>query len=408
MSLLVTDGDQRSTLAVVRALGRAGITVAVGADQPVSLAGSSRYCARTVCYPSPLLDPQGFQAFLQQEVASGQYRMLLPMTDVTAQLLSQVRETISPTVSVPIPGAQQVKRVQDKRHMTLLALQLGIPCPQSFMLQDHEQLEEVARRVSYPAVVKPRFSRYLQGAKWMFGTVHYARDAAELIARYQEIHQQIPGPLVQEKVEGEGRGVFLLLWDGALKAAFCHRRLREKPPWGGVSVYSESIPLDEELVRASFNLLAQIGWQGVAMVEFKLDGRNGTAKFIEVNGRFWGSLQLAIDAGINFPMLLYRLAMGENPPPQFIYKVGARSRWLLGDLDHLIILLTHSRAPNGLPCRRGSKLRACADFLRLFERNMHYDVLRREDLAPGWFECKSYLADTWRKVFSGNKEISAT
>ena len=68
---------------------------------------------------------------------------------------------------------------------------------------------------------------------------------------------------------------------------------------------------------------------------------------MEVNGRFWGSLQLAIDAGMNFPLLFYRLAIGEDVPSQFDYKAGVRSRWLLGDLDQLLIRLTHSGWANG-------------------------------------------------------------
>ena len=75
--------------------------------------------------------------------------------------------------------------------------------------------------------------------------------------------------------------MFLLSWNGELKAAFCHRRLREKPPWGGVSVYRESIPFDEEIVEKSFTLLQAIGWQGPAMVEFKVDQ---TRRAAEIDG----------------------------------------------------------------------------------------------------------------------------
>jgi hypothetical protein len=201
---------------------------------------------------------------------------------------------------------------------------------------------------------------------------------------------------VQEKVEGEGRGVFLLLWDGEVKAAFCHRRLREKPPWGGVSVLSESLPLDEELVGRSAALLRKLGWQGVAMVEYKLDARDARAKLMEVNGRFWGSLQLAIDAGMDFPLLLYRLATGEDVPAQRNYRAGVKSRWLLGDLDHLWIRLRHAQGPNGAPLGGGSRLRACLDFLKLAERGQRYDVMRAEDFGPAWFELKGYVRDALR------------
>ncbi len=391
MAVFVTDGDQRSTLAVVRALGGAGISVTVGHNLLTSLAGSSRYCANRISYPSPLEEGRRFQAFLCDEIPRGRWRVLLPMTDVTMRLVAEVRECLAPLVRLPIPAEKQVELAQDKRHVVLLARKLGMACPETYMLSEGENLQDLVRTCRYPVVIKPRFSRFLRDGSWVAGNVEYAYDPEDLIARYRQSHERIPYPLVQEKIDGEGRGIFLLLWDNELKAAFCHRRLREQPPWGGVSVYRESIAMDEGLVEKSLALLRAISWQGVAMVEFKVDQRDGQAKLMEVNGRFWGSLQLAVDAGMNFPLLLYRLACGENVPAQFNYQGGVKSRWLLGDLDHLLIRLTRSCKSNGLSGCQGPKLRACVDFLKFYERNLHYEVFRVDDPNPGWFECKTYL-----------------
>jgi predicted ATP-grasp superfamily ATP-dependent carboligase len=396
VAVFVTDGDQRATLALVRGLGREGIAVTVGSDGATSLAGSSRYCAKKVRYPSPLEHMEAFQTALVDEMLNGRYRVLFPMSDITMLLVAQMRQALTPLVRLPIPNLNQIELAQDKRHIVLLALQLGIACPETFLLREGESLADVARRVCYPVVIKPRFSRFLRNGKWVFGNVQYAHDAEALAARYHESHRQIPEPLVQEKIEGEGRGVFLLVWNGELKAAFCHRRLREKPPWGGVSVYRESIPSDNELMEKSFALLRALGWQGPAMVEFKMDRRGGPAKLMEVNGRFWGSLQLAIDAGINFPLLLYRLANGEDVPAQFNYRIGVKSRWLLGDLDHLWIRLTHFGEANGFSRYDTSKLRACLNFMKVYERDLHYEVFRFEDQGPGWYEWRLYLRELWR------------
>lgn len=407
MTVLVTDGEQRSALAVVRALGRAGIAVTVGSGLATSLAGCSRYCARTVRYPSPWEGPVGFQASLREEMMRGPYHMLLPMTDVTVWLVAQVREALSPGVQRSLPSEEQVKLAQDKRHMLLVARQLGIACPETFLLNEGDAIEDVARVVRYPAVIKPRYSRFFREGSWVAGPVQYAHDPEDLIAKYREAKAQIPHPIVQEKIEGEGRGIFLLLWDGEVKAAFHHERLREKPPWGGVSVYCESLPLNQKLVEQSHALLQAIGWQGPAMVEYKMDRRDSHAKLMEVNGRFWGSLQLAIDAGMNFPLLLYRLATGEHVRAQFNYKVGVKSRWLLGDLDHLYIRLRHSRWPNGESGPTVTNLRACLNFIKFYERGLHYEVLRLEDPGPGWFELKSYVQDAWQRLGSHAEKVCA-
>ena len=400
-SAFVTDGDQRATLAVVRALGGAGIAVTVGSTQATSLAGSSRYCSKQVRYPSPSQDGSGFQEFLSDELNRGGYRVLIPMGDITTWLASEARESIETWTELPIPGPDQIKQAQDKGQVLDLAQRLGIPCPAVASLARADDLAQAARRIGYPLVIKPRFSHFRRNGCWVSGPVQYAYSEQDLRQKYHECEARIPQPLIQERLSGEGRGVFLLVWDGQLKGAFCHRRLREKPPWGGVSVYRESIPLDEGLVEKSFTLLKALSWRGVAMIEFKMDARDGLPKLMEVNGRFWGSLQLAIDAGLNFPLLLYRLACGENVRPEFDYKIGVKSGWLLGDLDQLLIRLT--RSGNGLP--EGSKLKACAEFVKFRERDLHYEVFRRDDPRPGWFELKSYMREILRSV-KGSRELS--
>ena len=91
-------------------------------------------------------------------------------------------------------------------------------------------------------------------------------------------------------------------------------------------------------------LLGPLGWHGVAMLEFKQDAAHREVFLIEVNGRFWGSLQLAIAAGVDFPYLTYQLAVGERPSVPRALPVGVKNRWLLGDLDHLLIRLFDGRA----------------------------------------------------------------
>ncbi len=401
MAVFVTDGDQRSTLAVVRALGGAGIPVTVGHHQTACLAGSSRFCAGTRVYPSPSEQPEEFLNWLRTELQGGRYRVLFPMTDVTLQLIAERRDELASLVRLPIPSAEQVRKSRDKACMLEAARNLGMDCPRTYPAGE-SSLEEIQNRAPYPLVLKSRFSRLLRDGRWQSGGLEYARTPEELRSQHAALQARDPGLLIQERIEGEGRGIFLLLWNQELKAAFGHRRLREKPPWGGVSVYRESTPVDRPLLERSLALLRSLEWQGVAMVEFKLDHRDQRFKFMEVNGRFWGSLQLAQDAGLNFPLMLYRLACGEDVPACFDYQVGVRSRWLLGDLDHLLLRLKGSSPLNGVTREPVSRLRACLDFLQPAEPNLHYEVLRREDPGPGFFEFRAYLRDLLRR--SGAKQ----
>jgi hypothetical protein len=146
-------------------------------------------------------------------------------------------------------------------------------------------------------------------------------------------------------------------------------------------VYRESIPLDPALARHAIALLEYFDWQGVAMVEFKLDATTGTPYLMEVNGRLWGSLQLAVDAGVDFPTLLVRAALGERPAPITSYRAGIRCRWWWGDVDHLIARLRHSRAALALPPEATGRWRTLWEFARV-RRGDRNEVLRWDDPAP--------------------------
>jgi predicted ATP-grasp superfamily ATP-dependent carboligase len=167
----------------------------------------------------------------------------------------------------------------------------------------------------------------------------------------------------------------VLRWNGRVVAAFAHRRLREKPPEGGVSVYRESIALDPDLVAAGRRMLEALNWQGVAMIECKREQATGRHVFMEVNGRLWGSLQLAIDAGVDFPRLLVGCALGRHVPAVTHYRVGVRSRWFWGDVDHLYLQLRNGGGPSG-------KLAAVRDFLRAGLHRTREEIWRWRDPAP--------------------------
>ena len=176
--------------------------------------------------------------------------------------------------------------------------------------------------------------------------------------------------LVQRRIVGPGRGVFILIWEGCVCAAFGHRRIRE------------SVAVPGELLEKSRRLLEYFGWNGVAMVEFKEDEVTGTPYLMEVNARFWGSLQLAIDSGVDFPKILVDLATGKERAPSPPAKVGVRSRWLWGDVDHLIAALraprSFRRSFSDVPTPWG----ALQNFLVPWRPGNRLEVLRLSDPGP--------------------------
>lgn len=382
--VLVTDGDSRAALAVTRSLGRAGHYVVVGERRMPALAQASKYCSHRIQYPDPVTDPEAFVPFLSNLVRDERIDVLLPVADITTFLITRNRDRFETTYRLPFSPAEVIDRAADKVDIVRTAERLGIPVPRGIVVSDAD--ESIHVPFEYPVVVKPHQSRVWANGQWMATSVSFAASPDALRQDLLRRPRYEYPLLIQERIVGPGTGVFALFQRDTPVALFSHRRLRERPPWGGVSVLSESIPLDRSAIDFATRLLREIGWEGVAMVEFKRDVRDNLPKLMEINGRFWGSLQLAVDAGVDFPALLVRAAVGEPLIPQSAYRIGVRTRWLWGDLDALLLALLKNHA--GAVTTFGAKLRLVLQFLKLGGAGLHYESPMLRDLGPFWFETR--------------------
>jgi len=391
MTVFVTDGDQRPALAIVRTLGRRGLRVMAGEEGPASLASTSKYCARHVTYPSPYRDRRAFDQFLADFVVREHVDVVMPVTDVTTRAVCANQARLERHCALAVPPFGAFELVTNKARLLEYAASCGVPIPRTHVVDGAPRLPDVLERIVYPVVVKPVQSRVPTEHGWEAGGVHYAHGRAQLEELYQD-HDVFSRhtSLIQERIVGPGVGVFVLFDRGTLVADFAHRRLREKPPAGGASVLSESAAVDARLRDHAIRLLGPIGWHGVAMIEYKQDQTSGDFFLMEINGRFWGSLQLAIDAGVDFPFLAWQLATGQRPEAQRPYAVGVKNRWLCGDIDHLLMRLFRSEQSLHLPAGTPSKWRALADFLKFAEPGLHYDVTTRDDVRPWLYELRQY------------------
>ncbi len=385
MRVLVTDGHFRKTLAAVRSLGQKGVQVTVGERTCLNTSFFSKYCARRLVYPSPRQAPNQFIEFFLKEIRTNHYDCLLPMEEETLLLLVKHHSEISKYTYLLSPDLKKIEFVRDKKNLMAFAERIGIPAPRTFHVPPSPEPCKVQgfgpesnevqgspaslvvrglEAIPVPAVIKPRIS------SGSFGIV-YVKKREDLIPSYQSVHERFPFPIVQEWIpDGGGVYGFSALFDEAsnVKAAFIHKKLRMYPVQGGPSTLGEGVE-HPQIMEMGLSLLKSLNWAGVGMAEFKVDPRDGIPKLMEINPRFWGSLQLAIDSGVDFPFLILRMAKGETFEPILHYAVGKRFRWLLlGDILHFL------NNPNRFHLR--------PSFFHFFDPNTSYEIFSKDDPLP--------------------------
>jgi len=387
--VLVLDANQRSGLAVIRSLGKIKNIDVYAADKvEKAIGGSSKYSKHYYQYPSIEKHPTEFIKWLIKLLANNSFDILFPCTETASQLLLLNKQLLGKTL-LPFAPYEMVMSLAHKGNLMKLAKSLDVKIPNSTFFKKASDVN-IPSYKDFPLVIKPCLSQIWRGNKWEHTVVKIVHSTEEL-SNVLEATTWLQNDefMLQQFIPGYGAGLFALYNKGESTAFFAHKRLREKPPEGGVSVLSKSIELPKSLLENTKKILDKASWHGVAMVEFRVSD-DGTPYLMEVNTRFWGSLQLAIDSGVDFPNLLYRITKKEKIGCTNQYKKNAHLRWFLGDLDSLYLTL---RSPK---YSKKDKLICIIIFLTPHFFTTRHQVGRWGDMKPALTELKQYIKDLKR------------
>ncbi len=394
---LVTDAGRGSAIAIIRSLGRRGWRVIAADSSPHSLGFRSRYTAGRVIYPEPERAPRDAVAALKTAVEAERVTLIIPVTDAVILPLSEARAEFDGLCAIAMPTPEQLTVVTNKLKTIELAQELGVPVPLTRLVET--AAEALALPISdWPVVLKPQASRlYRDQATVEHFEVSYAHNRDELAREIARFEGRCP-VLLQSYYPGEGHGVELLLYEGRPLAAFQHKRLHEVPITGGASSFRQSVPLDPTLYDYSARLLGALKWTGLAMVEFKVGAEGG--KLMEINGRIWGSLPLAVFSGMDFPARLAALYT-DGPPapangPDTRYRIGVKARNVERDLVWIASVLLGRRRRGALPAPpRRAALVGVAGLLNPLTRS---DLFTLDDPVPGLAELPAIIGKWIRKA----------
>lgn len=368
---VVTDARLRMAVNIIRSLGRAGVPVTAveTAGRENVLGFHSRYTRARVRLP---LDSSAADL---AAVASG--AVYVPVSTAMVALLARHQEQALSPVSTLVPPTASLALLHDKASCLKLARDKGLPVPATRVPaeegvdpSDRSELLEWAASLTFPVIVKyrsgedvglPAAKRYL-----------VCRTRDEVADGYLRLNSVQPGPIVQDYVDGGDVGL-ALLYDRHSEpvASFTYRSLRQRPRAGGPTTLAESVSLPT-LVDYGKRLLDGLAWRGPVMLDFREDSRGGY-HLLEVNPRFWGSLDLAVRSGVDFPLLYYLAALG-LPLPRMEQRDGVRVRFFPNDF---LSVFEYARA------ERAGPLQALGWLLELANPALPDGLLALSDPAPG-------------------------
>jgi ATP-grasp in the biosynthetic pathway with Ter operon len=329
MPILVLDGFCNAAVETLQSLGRKGLEVDISSESADCVAFHSRYASGKLRQPP--IGSEVFQVWLREQDAKRHYDLIVPATEASLLGIRLLGETDPIRRRAVIPGNEAIDIALDKHKTSEFARALGVPVPRYELLSSKR---ESIHPEKYPVALKSLRSKVIIEGKLRTISTAVVRNAAE----YDEVikrWQPFTSMLWEEYIFGRGIGAEFLYNHGKKVWHFTHERIHELPLTGGASSYRRSIEPPLALLADAERLLTALEWHGVAMVEFRVD-TNGQHWLLEINPRMWGSLALAVDSGVDFPLGLWHLACETEPPPQPRYRTNYYTRDVIMDFEWFV------------------------------------------------------------------------
>lgn len=381
-------------LNVVRELGQAGVPIIGVTHESDAIGLSSRYLVKKVVVE----EPRGDTLISAIRSLGDEYGpcCLMAVSEVNQLWLNANAQSFG-VVKVVGPSVERLAIVLDKQKTLDAARHVGIAVPETVELTSVRHAEALAAALAYPVVLKWRdpnavakklSANGLEQIKAEYVYTHL--ELLKVVRRYECIGQW---PIIQSYARGQGLGQFFFMRDGEALRRFQHLRIAEWPPEGGFSSVCDSLPLEHHvgLQERSIALLRHIGWEGVAMVEYRWDALSGQAVLMEINGRYWGSFPLAVQSKASFALISYFVGSGLGVPHLPALRNNIRSRMVATEIKRLVRIWLHPNLirDRSFQIRRMSELRRFVfDF---FRPNVHYYVWSVSDPKPFFADVRNFF-----------------
>jgi predicted ATP-grasp superfamily ATP-dependent carboligase len=379
-SILIVGLSTQIGITLVRSFGKRGFKV-FGISDKINTCFFSKYLTKGYIY-SNFEEEEKFIDYILKILDRHKIDYVISFLDVFLTMLNKNRIKIEKKSKLLLPPMNILENALDKRKTMKMAEELKIPIPKTIFVNTPEDLLK-CKNLRFPLVVKPG-SRVFHSYKQRKND--FKRDYFHDFAKLQNFFNNFdssdfPPMIVQEYCSGDEYGIPIFMYKGKCITCMQYKIIRTYPVKGGVSVFQETQEVDPELEEYSIKLLQKIKWEGVAELDYIKDHNAGKYRLLEINGRFWGPISLAIAAGIDFPHMAIKSAEGLNEFKMLNFKVGMHGRNLSADTAWLSDVL-FDRVPADEFGSNTSKSKAIKEYIKAFFPPVKYDFQSIDDPIP--------------------------
>ncbi len=308
-------------LGIVRALGGLGIRVSVITTQPFDIAQHSRWVDERHHIDNLQDRPDSLAELLEYRARQWSGRAVFPTNDEALASLAQHAEKLSRCYRLVIPPPDAVPYLLAKDRMMRVADAVGVPLPRSFGPATHATASSGA--ISYPVVVKPDVGHTF--APRFHSKLLVANTRDELLECVRSFADAGVTGHVFDLIPGADNQIFCYCVyvdrEGNPSPGVTVRKLRQSPASFGVARVAELGDEDARLREPTVEILRHMGFRGIGVAEYKLDPRDGTFRFMEVNGRSVIYNRLIRRGGLDLARVAWSdYVLGQTEPVE-------RTRW---------------------------------------------------------------------------------
>ncbi|MFC7319290.1 ATP-grasp domain-containing protein [Halobacillus campisalis] len=326
VKVLIFEGYARQTLPMAKAFNKLGCEVTTLNHSKLDVGYTSKYPTKKIVKYSSSNDYVRTVNTVRELLKSGEYNLVVPMSDFSASLLSRNKDEFSNYAKIASNDWEIYDIAQDKLKTMEICMERGIPCP--LTLISVESIEEVINSdLNFPIVVKPRIGYGAIGFK-------VANNEAELREYIVKNKINISFYVFQEYIpqsDVQFEAAMFVDNENEIKTSLVFSKNRWFPIEGGSSTFNITVDR-KDIVESCSKLLKDIGWRGCADVDLIQDPRDGIAKIMEINPRVSGSVKICFEAGVDLAKQIIQREFDHPVTSYNKYKIGQRLRCSQTDL----------------------------------------------------------------------------